>query len=266
MRRSFLLVILSFLVFLVPVLGDELPQVLQPNTKAYTAEEVATLIEALTPLEEMLIDDRLGSRRTFAPDAWQSHDFAAYSAGRLSEFEYETMLVSRSDRPDTVLPDVVHVWVLVAIPLDEQVAWVPVETTPEPGKPQQTLGLIPSTTDEDGNIWFEESYVSFSEATDPPANLSPVAKMRAPFKIEVNDKTTFRATSSYDPDGEIVLYCWDFGDGTTETAVTSTARHGYEEPGYYKVMLTAIDDRGASKTVSITRRVVFRKSCSMCGS
>jgi len=261
-----LLVILSFLVFLVPVLGDELPQVLQPNTTAYTAEEVRTLIEALTPLEEMLNDDRLGSRRTFAPNAWQSHDFAAYSAGRLSEFEYKTLLVSRSDRTDAVLPDVVHAWVLVAIPLDEQVAWVPVEATPEPGQPQRTLGLIPSTSDEDGDIWFEESYVSFSEATDLLPNLPPVAKMRAPFKIEVNDKTTFRAASSYDPDGEIVLYCWDFGDGTTETTVTSTARHSYEEADYYRVTLTVIDDRGASKTVSITRRVVFRKGCSMCGS
>ena len=266
MRRSLLLVILSFFVLLVPVLGDELPQVLQPNRTAYTADEVATLIEALASLEEMLNDDRLGSRRTFASDAWQSRDFAAYSAGRLSEFEYESMLVSRSDRPDAVLPDAVHVWVLVAIPLDEQVAWVPVEATPEPGKPQQTLGFVPSTSDEDGNMWFEESYVSFSEATDPPANLPPVAKIRAPFKIEVNDKTTFRATSSYDPDGEIVLYCWDFGDGTTETTVTSTARHGYLESDYYKVTLTVVDDRGASKTVGITRRVVFQKSCSMCGS
>jgi len=266
MRQSLLLVILSFFVFLVPVVGDELPQVLQPNTTAYPAEEVTALIEALAPLEEILNDDRLGSRRTFAPDVWQSHDFAAYTAGRLSEFEYETMLVSRSDRPDAVLPDALHVWVLVGIPLEEQVAWVPVEATPEPGKPQQILGLIPSTRDEDGNIWFEESYVSFSEATGPPANLPPVAKMHAPFKIEANNKTTFRATSSYDPDGEIVLYCWDFGDGTTETAVTSTARHRYEEPGYYKVMLTVIDDCGASKTVSITRRVVFQKGCSMCGS
>ena len=176
------------------------------------------------------------------------------------------MLVSRSNRPDAELPDALHVWVLVGIALDEQVAWVPVEATPEPGKPQQNLGLIPSTTDEDGNIWFEESYVSFSEATDPPANLPPVAKIRAPFRIEANDKTTFRATGSYDPDGEIVLYCWDFGDGTTETAVTNTTRHRYEEPDYYKVMLTVIDSRGASETVSITRRVVFQKGCAVCGS
>ena len=181
MRRSVLLVILSLLVFFVPVLCDELSQVLQPNTTAYTAEEVTVLTEALTSLEEILNDDRFGSRRTFAPDAWQSQDFAAYTAGRLSEFGYKTMLVSRSDRADAILPDALHVWVLVGIALDEQVAWVPVEATPEPGKPQQNLGLIPSTTDEDGNIWFEESYVSFSEATDSPANLPPVAKIRAPF-------------------------------------------------------------------------------------
>jgi len=267
-RRPFLIGFF-LLVIALPAFAGELPQVLAPNTTAYSAEQVAVLTQAMEALEDMLNDDSLGSRKTPTADGWRSRDFANYTAGRLSEFGYDVMLVSRSDRPDAVLPGVLQVWVLVAIPLDGHVAWVPVEATPELGKLQQTLGLIPSTRDEEGKIWFEEGYVSFSEAIDLPENLPPVAKIRAAFKIVAKSEEKFRATGSYDPDGEIVLYCWDFGDGATETVVTSTARHRYEEPDYYRIALTVIDDLGASMTVSITRRVAGGEAgatgCPVCG-
>ena len=61
--------------------------------------------------------------------------------------------------------------------------------------------------------------------------------------------------SSYDPDGTIVSYTWDFGDGTTETTAASTVvaedwylEHLYPEPGSYSTSLTVTDNNGATDT------------------
>jgi len=57
---------------------------------------------------------------------------------------------------------------------------------------------------------------------------------------DVNEIVTFDASGSYDPDGTIVGYAWDFGDGTTSTDVTTT--HYYAQEGLYVVTLTVWDD------------------------
>lgn len=81
-------------------------------------------------------------------------------------------------------------------------------------------------------------------------NRSPVAS----FEYSQTGVTewTFDATGSYDPDGSIVSYAWDFGDGSTATTSSPyiTALYG---PGEYYVTLTVTDNRGAC--TSITRYV-----------
>jgi PKD repeat protein len=54
---------------------------------------------------------------------------------------------------------------------------------------------------------------------------------------------TFDGTASFDPDGEILRYVWDFGDGTT--AEGATAEHLYATPGSYEVRLRVEDDSGS---------------------
>src|SRR5699024_4014823 len=49
-------------------------------------------------------------------------------------------------------------------------------------------------------------------------------------------------TGSTDPDGTIVSYLWDWGDGTTSTG--ETASHVYSAVGEYTVTLEVTDDRG----------------------
>jgi len=61
---------------------------------------------------------------------------------------------------------------------------------------------------------------------------------------------TFDAEASYDTDGEIVRYDWDFGDGTT--AHGPVASHHFTEPGTYRVCLTVWDDDGAKGRACIT--------------
>lgn len=64
-------------------------------------------------------------------------------------------------------------------------------------------------------------------------------------------------SGSFDPDGRIVLYRWDFGDGTEEVEGPSpTASHVYREEGVYRLDLEVVDNDGeedeASTVVTIT--------------
>jgi PKD repeat protein len=58
----------------------------------------------------------------------------------------------------------------------------------------------------------------------------------------------FDALASADPDGEIVDYAWDFGDGTTSSGVSS--EHTYTGNGTYTVTLTVTDNTGATAAAS----------------
>lgn len=55
----------------------------------------------------------------------------------------------------------------------------------------------------------------------------------------------FDGTSSSDPDGKVLKYYWEFGDGKTSTE--AAPKHFYEKPGVYKVRLTVTDD---TKTIN----------------
>jgi len=60
----------------------------------------------------------------------------------------------------------------------------------------------------------------------------------------VDDLITFDATASFDPDGTIVKYAWDFGDGNKGTGANITQT--YTLAGNYTVRLTVVDDHGIS--------------------
>ncbi len=57
---------------------------------------------------------------------------------------------------------------------------------------------------------------------------------------------TFDASASSSPDGAIVSYDWDFGDGETDTGAMVT--HTYEEKGIYEVTLVVTDSTGNTGT------------------
>jgi len=69
------------------------------------------------------------------------------------------------------------------------------------------------------------------------------------------EAVTFDGTFSFDFDGEIAEYAWDFdGDGTAD-AFGDTARHTFPAPGTYAVALTVTDESGNSDTVTLTLEV-----------
>jgi len=66
----------------------------------------------------------------------------------------------------------------------------------------------------------------------------------------VNQTITFNASGSYDPDGYIISYEWDFGDGNITSTTEEKINHSYSEAGSYKVTLTVKDDKGATNSTT----------------
>ena len=87
-----------------------------------------------------------------------------------------------------------------------------------------------------------------TQVTARAPNVSPTASFTSSANLL---DVAFDASASADPDGQIVLYEWDFGDQATGTGRTVT--HSYAASGNYEVKLTVTDDRG--KAVSTTNTV-----------
>ena len=88
-------------------------------------------------------------------------------------------------------------------------------------------------------------------------NQSPIASFTTNFRIGVVPlEIYFNASSSYDPDGNIISYTWDFKDGNTGSG--ETLNHTFSSSGSYKVELTVTDNKGA--TSSATKTIIAKKS------
>ena len=80
-------------------------------------------------------------------------------------------------------------------------------------------------------------------APPPGGNSPPVAVVavdlnsgKAPLTVQ------FNGTGSYDPDGSITGYSWDFNDGSYSEDMNP--QHMFTDPGSYAVTLTVTDDGG----------------------
>jgi len=65
--------------------------------------------------------------------------------------------------------------------------------------------------------------------------------------------TSFNASQSYDPDGNITKYIWDFGDGSNETLPPQNGSfvvHTYRTVGSFKVTLTVVDNGNQAENLS----------------
>ncbi len=83
------------------------------------------------------------------------------------------------------------------------------------------------------------------KVTVTPANQAPVANFRASAYSGTSPlKVNFDASLSSDIDGIIVSYKWSFGDGSTDTGITTS--YVFTELRSYKIILTVTDDQGAS--------------------
>ena len=96
-----------------------------------------------------------------------------------------------------------------------------------------------SVTDDDGHTDIETLSITI-------ANLDPTADfIFSPETSETGQPISF-TDKSEDPEGELLAYLWDFGDGSTSTK--RNPNHSYDKSGSYVVKLTVTDDEGATST------------------
>jgi glucose/arabinose dehydrogenase len=83
--------------------------------------------------------------------------------------------------------------------------------------------------------------ISFEEQA---TNQDPTADARANPKEGAAPLTvSFNGTRSTDPDGDTLVYTWDFGDGADRVR-GATVQHRYDEPGEYEARLIVTDGNG----------------------
>lgn len=85
-------------------------------------------------------------------------------------------------------------------------------------------------------------------------NMPPIASCRFSNDAPIpGESVLFDASSSFDSDGQLIDFIWDFGDGTTQRG--TRVSHVYNELGLYEVQLTVVDNAGALSTISHTMTV-----------
>lgn len=100
-----------------------------------------------------------------------------------------------------------------------------------------------TATDTAGQTTTDSITVTVDNVNDPPV---------ASFTYTCTGLTCgFDAAGSFDPDGSIVSYEWDFGDGKTGSGLTPS--HSFDTASTYLVTLTVTDDGG--KTGSTSQQV-----------
>jgi PKD repeat protein len=107
-----------------------------------------------------------------------------------------------------------------------------------------TYAIVLTVTDDKG---ASVSLPKQIEIKEPEVkNLPPIPVMIISGEQMVGKPITFDASGSIDPDGQVVSYRWDFGDGGSSNQ--SSASHIYSSAGTYTVKLTVTDDKGSSVT------------------
>jgi hypothetical protein len=94
--------------------------------------------------------------------------------------------------------------------------------------------------------------------TDTIENHPPVADAGGHYVGYVNKVIKFNGSKSYDPDGNIVNYTWDFGD--TNIGYGIKPEHVYSEDGQFIVNLTVIDNKGLSSYNVTYVKVTFEET------
>jgi serine protease len=139
----------------------------------------------------------------------------------------------------------------MATPAAAGVAALGKATHPEYGPTQLRELLAATAVDLDHPVKKQGSgrvdAVNIVYADNDGGEVDPVASFTvSDSPVLVENEVTLDASRAGDPDGEIVSYEWDFGDGTTATGETVT--HVWEDPELHEVSLTVTDDSDRTDT------------------
>jgi len=129
-----------------------------------------------------------------------------------------------------------------SVALSDPTSDVPTFTPTLPG----VYTFLLTVDDGDGGIASDVAIVTVW-SRDPVASLTAL-----PTTVRVNVDVAFSGVGSGDPDGTIVDYAFDFGDGNAVRGALAAAFHPYLVPGTFVATLTVRDDDGNESTVQVT--------------
>ena len=97
------------------------------------------------------------------------------------------------------------------------------------------------------------------EVSTKPGDMAPMINLNAPLSGGVGSSILFDASGSFDSDGSIAMYKFDFGNGDIYQESASSAADGafdgiyayqFEQPGNYQVSVTVVDNSGNTNTIT----------------
>lgn len=205
------------------------------------SQEIATLVERLA--------DRSSAPWGQVMD-WGSFDRARYLAGRLAELGYQVRLARSGEMW----------WAVVCLDVDEGEKVIPVIPGPLPSASHGfggALGYIPGAGDfTDPRL--DPAYFGWDELLPLPEDVPPVARARAlETSIQPGERVHLLGAASVDPDGVLVIFRWDFGDGTYSCDMNPI--HVFDRPGKYVITLQVIDNAGRSDVDRVRVSVFFEE-------
>lgn len=127
--------------------------------------------------------------------------------------------------------------------------------------PEEVMAAIQNTVTDLGTSGWDQYYgyglINAKAALDsiqsqPTVNNPPVAEAGGPYTGIKGTAIAFDGSGSYDSDGSIISYYWDFdGDGITDSSEENPT-WTYENTGTYTVTLTVTDNENAVGTDEAT--------------
>lgn len=121
----------------------------------------------------------------------------------------------------------------------------------QPGTYLATLRVYDSR----GATGIDTLQIVVGQQNQPPVAVASATPLSGNPPLTVN----FTGSNSYDSDGSIVSYAWDFGDGGSSTQANPT--HVYTSGGQYVATLEVTDNWGATDTASVTINVNCTSQC-----
>ena len=113
----------------------------------------------------------------------------------------------------------------------------------------QTLYSAVSSNDGDGGTGGDGTAATSLVVAVTALNQAPIARIVGPMTAVAGAVVTFSGSTSSDPDGTIVGYDWNFGDGSPGAG--ASVSHTYTA-GTYTVTLTVMDNAGATNSATQT--------------
>ena len=87
-------------------------------------------------------------------------------------------------------------------------------------------------------------------ALENPVNEAPIAEIATtPMMGQAPLVVVYGGSHSFDPDGTIVTYDWDFGDGSRANG--EIVSHVFTQAGTYTTVLTVVDNAGETATAEV---------------